>query len=160
MNVFKVFLHFKIWRSRLYGNTGCGVSRSGIQNPIDFCLKYIWFFGYFKLNLPIGMGINRWDWKTGTYNVEFVAFHTWNFHQQYFWGENWPLHKYMTSHQLWWLLSPVCQKSGRKTCMLRHLLRLSFCHRRPKSKNKHMLIRVCHRVTSLEQLSVADFSGE
>ena len=31
-----------------YGNTGCGVSRWGIQNPIDFCLKVKcskWFFG-------------------------------------------------------------------------------------------------------------------
>ena len=64
-------------------------------------LHSIWFYRYFKINLPIGMGINRWDWKTGTYNVEFVAFHTWNFHQQYFSGENWPLHKYMTSHQLY-----------------------------------------------------------
>ena len=35
-----------------------------------------WIFCYFKINLPIDMGINRWDWKTGTYNVEFVAFHT------------------------------------------------------------------------------------
>ena len=34
-----------------YGNTGCGVSISGIQNQIDFCLKVKCFKGLY--NTPI-----------------------------------------------------------------------------------------------------------
>ena len=29
-----------------YGNTGCGVSDWGIQNPLDFCLKVKWSKGF------------------------------------------------------------------------------------------------------------------
>ena len=33
-----------------YGNTGCGVSRSGIQNPnVDFCLKVKCSKGFFDI---------------------------------------------------------------------------------------------------------------
>ena len=32
-----------------YGNTSCGVSRSGIQNPTDFCLKVKCSKGFFDI---------------------------------------------------------------------------------------------------------------
>ena len=34
-----------------YGNTGCGVSRSGIQNPIDFFIKVKCSKGFFDIFL-------------------------------------------------------------------------------------------------------------
>ena len=37
------------WPFERYGNTGCRVSSSGIQNYVDFCLKVNRFKGFFNL---------------------------------------------------------------------------------------------------------------
>jgi len=65
--VFKVLwssLQFKIWRSRSYGNTGCGVSLSGIQNLIDFCLRVKFSKGYILKR-------NDGDWRAYKISANF-----------------------------------------------------------------------------------------
>ena len=60
-----------------YGNTGCGVLRSGLQNPIDFCLKVKCSNGFFdtfwkeimasRQNFwPIWLILYFWTWNSIT----------------------------------------------------------------------------------------------